>query len=175
MILPYKSIIPVIHESVFVAEGAVIIGDVKIGKDSSIWFNAVVRGDVHFIRIGERTNIQDGSILHVTNGKSNLEIGNDVTIGHNSVIHGSILKDNVLIGMGSVILDNAVINSNSLIAAGSLVKEGFIVPEGVLAAGSPAMIKRDLTENEIRNIAESAISYVKYSKEYTGMKNNIDI
>ncbi len=107
----------------------------------------------------------------MTNGKSNLEIGNDVTIGHNSVIHGSILKDNILIGMGSVILDNAVINSNSLIAAGSLIKEGFSVPEGVLAAGNPAKIKRDLTENEIRNITKSAEGYVEYSKEYKGMKN----
>ncbi len=171
MILSYKSMIPEIDESVFIAEGVFIIGDVKIGKDSSVWFNSVVRGDVHYIRIGERTNIQDGSILHVTNGKSNLEIGNDVTIGHNSVIHGSILKDNILIGMGSVILDNAVINSNSLIAAGSLIKEGFSVPEGVLAAGNPAKIKRDLTENEIRNITKSAEGYVEYSKEYKGMKN----
>ena len=173
MILPFKGKLPDIDESVFIANGAIIIGDVEIEKDSSVWFNAVVRGDVHYIRIGERTNIQDGSILHVTNDKHFLEIGNEVTIGHNAVIHGCILKNNILIGMGAVILDSAVINSNSLIAAGSLIREGFIVPEGVLAAGVPAKIKRDLTEEEIRSINESASGYVKYSKEYIKMKNNI--
>lgn len=173
MILPFKSKLPVIDESVFIAEGAVIIGDVSIEKDSSVWFNAVVRGDVHFIKIGKRTNIQDGSVLHVTNGKHSLEIGNEVTIGHNAVVHGCILKNNILIGMGAVILDSAVINSNSLIAAGSLIREGFIVPEGVLAAGVPAKIKRDLTKEEINSIKESASGYVNYSKEYMKMKSEI--
>ena len=173
MILPFKSKLPVIDESVFIAEGAVIIGDVSIEKDSSVWFNAVVRGDVHFIKIGKRTNIQDGSVLHVTNGKHSLEIGNEVTIGHNAVIHGCTLKNNILIGMGSVILDSAVINSNSLIAAGSLIREGFVVPEGVLAAGVPAKIKRDLTKEEIISIKESASGYVNYSKEYMKMKSEI--
>ncbi|MBK6772531.1 MAG: gamma carbonic anhydrase family protein [Ignavibacteria bacterium] len=173
MILPFKSKLPVIDESVFIAEGAIIIGDVAIEKDSSVWFNAVVRGDVHFVKIGNRTNIQDGSVLHVTNGKHSLEIGNEVTIGHNAVVHGCILKNNILIGMGAVILDSAVINSNSLIAAGSLIREGFIVPEGVLAAGVPAKIKRDLTKEEINSIKESASGYVNYSKEYMKMRSKI--
>ena len=166
MILPYKNIFPDIDESVFIGDGAVITGDVKIGKDSSIWFNAVIRGDVHFIRIGERTNIQDGCILHVTNGKSSLSIGNDVTVGHNAVVHGCTVKDNVLIGMGAVILDNSIVNSNSLIAAGSVVKEGFEIPEGVLAAGIPARIIRDLKETEILKINESSRGYVNYAKDY---------
>lgn len=166
MILPYKNIFPDIDESVFIGDGAVITGDVKIGKDSSIWFNAVIRGDVHFIRIGERTNIQDGCILHVTNGRSSLSIGNDVTVGHNAVVHGCTVKDNVLIGMGAVILDNSIVNSNSLIAAGSVVKEGFEIPEGVLAAGIPARIIRDLKETEILKINESSRGYVNYAKDY---------
>lgn len=166
MILPYKNIFPDIDESVFIGDGAVITGDVKIGKDSSIWFNAVIRGDVHFIRIGERTNIQDGCILHVTNGRSSLSIGNDVTVGHNAVVHGCTVKDNVLIGMGAVILDNSTVNSNSLIAAGSVVKEGFEIPEGVLAAGIPARIIRDLKETEILKINESSRGYVNYAKDY---------
>jgi carbonic anhydrase/acetyltransferase-like protein (isoleucine patch superfamily) len=153
-------------ENVFIAEGAVIIGDVSIEKDSSVWFNAVIRGDVHYIKIGERTNIQDGSVLHVTNGKYFLEIGNDVTIGHNAVVHGCIVKSNVLVGMGSVILDRAVVNSNSIVGAGALVKEGFTVPEGVLVAGVPAKIIRDVTDEEIMKIKESAMGYVGYAKEY---------
>lgn len=166
MILPFKNKFPVINKNVFIAEGAIVIGDVTIEKDSSVWFNAVIRGDVHYIRIGERTNIQDGSVLHVTNGKYFLEIGNDVTIGHNAVVHGCIVKSNVLIGMGSVILDQAVVNSNSIVGAGALVKEGFTVPEGVLVAGVPAKVIREVTAEEIVKIKESAMGYVSNAKEY---------
>lgn len=171
MILTFRNIHPDIDKSVFIADGAVVIGDVVIEKDSSVWFNAVIRGDVHYIRIGQRTNIQDGCILHVTNSKNYLEIGDDVTIGHNAVIHGCIVKSNILIGMGSVILDRAIISSNSIIAAGSVVKEGTIVPEGVLAAGVPARIMRDLRGEEITRIKESAEGYVNYSKEYLELKS----
>ncbi|MCY7361371.1 MAG: gamma carbonic anhydrase family protein [Ignavibacteria bacterium] len=170
MILPYKNKFPIINESVFIAEGAIVIGDVTLAKDVSVWFNAVIRGDVHYIRVGERTNIQDGSMLHVTNGKYFLEIGSDVTIGHNAVVHGCIVKDNVLIGMGAVILDRAIVNKNSIVAAGSLVKEGFEVPEGVMVAGVPAKIIRDVTDEEIKKISESAKSYAGYAKEY--LKSN---
>lgn len=166
MILPFKNKIPQINKNVFIADGAIVIGDVTIDNDSSVWFNAVIRGDVHYIKIGERTNIQDGSVLHVTNGKYFLEIGNDVTIGHNAVVHGCIVKSNVLVGMGSVILDRAVVNSNSIVGAGALVKEGFTVPEGVLVAGVPAKIIRDVTDEEIMKIKESAMGYVCYAKEY---------
>jgi len=166
MILPYKNIFPKIDKSVFVAEGAKIIGHVTIEKDASVWFNAVIRGDVNYINIGERTNVQDGCILHVTNNKFALVVGKDITIGHNTVVHGCTVKDNVLIGMGSVILDNAMINSNSIIAAGSLVREAFAVPEGVLVAGVPAKVIRELTEDEIRKITNSAAAYVGYTKDY---------
>jgi len=169
MILPYKNIFPKIDESVFIAEGARIIGNVTIEKNSSVWFNAVIRGDVHYINIGENTNVQDGSVLHVTNNKFALIIGKDITIGHNAVVHGCTVKDNVLIGMGSVILDNALINSNSIVAAGSLVTEAFVVPEGVLVVGVPAKVIRELTEDEIKKITNSAVAYVGYAKAY---KNN---
>jgi carbonic anhydrase/acetyltransferase-like protein (isoleucine patch superfamily) len=166
MIIRFKDKYPLYDGSVFIAENASIIGDVIIGKDSSIWFNAVVRGDVNFITIGERTNIQDGSVLHVTHKKYPLMIGNDVTIGHNATVHGCTIKDLVLIGMGAVILDNSIVNSNSLIAAGSLIKEGFIVPEGVMAAGVPAKVIRDLTEDEISKIKQSALNYTGYARDY---------
>lgn len=166
MIIPYKGITPQIHESVFVCEGARIIGDVIIGKYSSVWFNAVVRGDVNYIRIGERTNIQDGSVLHNTYQKYPLIIGNDVTIGHGAVVHGCKLNDYVLIGMGAILLDDCEINSNSFIAAGTLVKEHFVVPEGVLVAGSPGKIVRDLTEKEIQKIKQSSENYQMYVRNY---------
>lgn len=166
MIIEYKGKYPLIDDSVYIAETAVVIGDVVLGKSTSVWFNAVIRGDVNFIRVGERTNIQDGSVLHVTFNKFSLTIGNDVTIGHNSTIHGCNIKDNILIGMGAVVLDNALINSNSIVAAGSLVKENFIVPEGVLVAGVPAKIVRNLNEEEIKSITQSAVNYIGYAKNY---------
>jgi gamma-carbonic anhydrase len=166
MILLFKDKFPLTGKNIFIADSAVVIGDVVLGEECSVWFNAVIRGDVNFIRIGSRTNIQDGCVLHVTNGKYPLIIGKDVTIGHNATVHGCILKDNILIGMGAVILDNSVINSNSIVGAGSVVKENFEVPEGVLAAGVPAKIIRDLSVNEIEKITQSAESYVSYSKEY---------
>lgn len=166
MILPYNGILPKIDESVFICEGAQIIGDVEIGKDSSIWFNTVIRGDVNYIRIGERTNVQDLSMLHVTYKKYPLIIGNDVTIGHSVTLHGCTIKDLVLIGMGAVILDDAVINSNSFIAAGTLIKEHFIVPEGVLVAGVPGKIIRKLTEKEIDKIRRGSKNYLIYVESY---------
>ncbi len=166
MLISYKGIIPQLHESVFVAEGAKIVGDVIIGRDSSVWFNAVVRGDVNYIRIGERTNVQDGSVLHNTYQKYPLIIGDDVTIGHGAVIHGCRLNNNVLIGMGAILLDDCEIKSNSFIAAGTLIKEHFVVPEGVLVAGSPGKIIRDLTEKEIAKIKQSSDNYLMYVRNY---------
>ena len=173
MIIPFRNNFPETDESVFIAESAVVIGRVSIGKDSSVWFNTVIRGDVHYIRIGERTNIQDGSILHVTGDKFSLEIGDDVTIGHRAVIHGCKIGNNILIGMGAVVLDGAEIKPDSLIAAGSVVKEGFTVPSGVLVAGVPAIIIRNLTAEEIAGISQSAKGYTDLAKEYRiemGMK-----
>jgi carbonic anhydrase/acetyltransferase-like protein (isoleucine patch superfamily) len=175
VILPFKNKLPLIGTNVFVADTAVIIGDVVIGDESSVWFNAVIRGDVNFIRLGNKTNIQDGCVLHVTNGKYPLIIGSNVTIGHNATVHGCTLKDNLLIGMGAVVLDNSIVNSNSIVGAGSVIKENFTVPEGVLAAGVPAKIIRDLNETEIQKITQSAENYAAYSKEYminiNGLKN----
>ena len=166
MIIPFRGKIPIYDESVFIAENASIIGDVILGRESSVWFNVVIRGDVNFIRIGERTNIQDGSVLHVTHNKYSLNIGNDVTIGHNATVHGCTVNNRVLIGMGAVILDNSVINSDSIIAAGALIKENFTVPQGVLAAGVPGRIVRDLKEDEILKIRQSAKNYAAYALDY---------
>jgi len=166
VLISHKGVHPVLDSSVYVAPGVVIIGDVQIGKDSSVWFNTVVRGDVNYIRIGERTNIQDGCVLHVTHETYPLVIGSHVTVGHGVILHGARLDDHCLIGMGSAVLDNARIGSYSLIAAGSLVMENFEVPEGVLVAGVPARVKRKLTAAERLRIAESADHYVEYVKAY---------
>ncbi|HEY5533521.1 MAG TPA: gamma carbonic anhydrase family protein [Ignavibacteria bacterium] len=166
MILPYLNIYPKIDKSVFICDGAYVIGDVVLEKNVSVWFNAIIRGDVNYIRIGENTNIQDGSILHVTYKKYPLVIGKEVTIGHGVVIHGCNVKDLVLIGIGAILLDNCTINSNSFIAAGTLIKENFIVPEGVLVAGVPGKIIRDLTVAEIDKIKQSSENYLMYVNNY---------
>lgn len=166
MIRAYKGVNPKIDKSVLIADGAHIIGDVVIGKNSSIWFNCVVRGDVNYIRIGEYTNIQDGSILHVNHLDYFLQVGSYVTAGHNCILHGCVIDDNVLVGMGAILLDNCKVGSNSLIAAGTVVKENFVIPQGVLVAGVPGKIIRDLTPKEIEDIHTSALNYAEYAKEY---------
>lgn len=166
MILPYRGIRPKLHDSVFVAEGAQIIGDVEIGRESSVWFNTVIRGDVHYIRIGDRTNIQDNSILHVTHDRYPLVIGSEVTVGHGAILHAATIKDRCLIGMGAKVLDDATVGPYALVAAGSLVLEHFVVPEGALVAGVPARVKRMLTEEERQQIVQSAQNYVDYVKSY---------
>ena len=165
-IYSYKGITPKIHPSVFICEGVRIVGDVEIGEQSSVWFNSVIRGDVHWIKIGKRTNIQDLSMLHVTNQRYPLLIGDDVSIGHSVTLHGCTLKDNCLIGMGALILDNATVNSNTIVAAGSVVKENFVVPEGVLLAGVPGKIIRDLKPEEIERVTSTSPNYIKYSQDY---------
>ncbi|MEE8115036.1 MAG: gamma carbonic anhydrase family protein [Nitrososphaerales archaeon] len=164
-LLPYEGVMPRIDESAYVADGAYIVGNVDIGGDASIWYNAVLRGDINSVRIGARTNIQDGSILHVTN-KLPVRVGADVTVGHRAIIHGSIVEDCCLIGMGSVILDNARVGPYALVAAGAVVLENFVVPEGMLAAGVPARIIRPLTEAEKKSILQSAQHYVEYAQCY---------
>lgn len=166
MILPYQNKYPKIDPTVLIAEGAFVIGDVEIGKDSSIWFNTIVRGDVNYIRIGERTNIQDMTMVHVTFKKYPTFIGNDVSIGHNVVIHGCRINDLVIIGMGAIILDDATISSNSIIAAGAVVKEKFNVPEGTLTAGVPAKVVRDLRPDEIERIKQNSKNYLYYVEQY---------
>lgn len=166
MKLAYNNISPKLDSSVFVAGGAKIIGDVEIGPDSGIWFNAVIRGDVNTVRIGSRTNIQDGCILHVTNDTAPLRIGNDVTVGHGAILHGCIIADRTLVGMGAIILDNAKINSYTLVAAGALVLSNAEFPEGVLIAGMPAKVMRQLTAVERTMIEDSATHYVEYAGQY---------
>ena len=166
MIHTYKGKTPKLDPSVFVAPGAHIVGDVVIGKDSSVWFNTVIRGDVHWIKIGSRTNIQDGCILHVTSGVWPLAIGSNVTVGHGAILHGCRIDDGCLVGMGATILDNATIGARSLVAAGSLVRENFQVPPGSLVAGVPATVKRPLTEAEQQGLAEGAENYVRYVATY---------
>jgi carbonic anhydrase/acetyltransferase-like protein (isoleucine patch superfamily) len=165
-IIPYAGARPRLHPSVFLADGARVVGDVEMGEDSSVWFNAVVRGDVHFIRIGKRTNVQDGAVLHVTNGTFPLVIGDDVTIGHSAVLHGCTLEDRILIGMGAIVLDGARVRRNAMVAAGALVREGFEVPEGMLVAGVPASVKRPLTRDELTYLPLSAAHYVDYVASY---------
>ncbi|MBX7043102.1 MAG: gamma carbonic anhydrase family protein [Ignavibacteria bacterium] len=172
MILPFKGVIPRLGEGVFVASNAVVIGDTWIGDGSSVWFSAVIRGDVNIIRIGEGTNVQDGCVLHVSNGTFSLNIGNGVTIGHNAVVHGCRVADNVLIGMGAVLLDDCRIESNSVVAAGALIRQGFTVPSGVMAAGVPAKTIRDLSEAELEGIKQSAAHYTELAGIYSREGNN---
>ncbi len=163
-IFPYKDFYPKLGKNVFLASGVKIIGDVEIGNNSSVWYNTVIRGDVHYIRIGESTNIQDCSMLHVTNGKFPLNIGNKITIGHSVSLHGCTLQNLCLIGIGAIVLDGAVVESNSMVAAGALVKQNYIVPSGKLVAGVPAKVIRDLTDEEIMDIEAGAGRYVEYAK-----------
>jgi len=163
-IFPYQGVYPRIDENVFLASGVKIIGNVEIGSNSSVWYNSVIRGDVHYIKIGESTNIQDCSMLHVTNGKFPLNIGNKVTIGHSVSLHGCTLHDLCLIGIGAIVLDGAVVEKNSMVAAGALVKQNFIVPSGKLVAGVPVKVIRDLTKEEIKDIEAGASRYVEYSR-----------
>ena len=166
MLIKYKEITPKIEKNVFVAPGSYIIGDVKIGSRSSIWFSVVIRGDVEKIRIGSNTNIQDLTMVHCTTKGNGVQIGSNVTIGHNCVIHDCKVEDNSLVGMSSTILDGAVIKKNSMLAAGSLLTQGKIVKSGELWAGKPAKFLRKLSINETKFIKKSAKRYYKLSQEY---------
>lgn len=154
-----------VDKSVFIADGARIVGDVEVGEGSSVWFNAVIRADSNEVRIGVGTNVQDNAVIH-TSKSYGVCIGNNVTIGHGAIVHGCTIKDNVMIGMGAIVLDGAVIEENSIIGAGALVAQGKVVPVGSLAFGNPAKIVRQLSQEEIRSIVENATSYVNKAKEY---------
>jgi carbonic anhydrase/acetyltransferase-like protein (isoleucine patch superfamily) len=168
MIKPYAGAFPKLHSTAFVAESAEVLGDVTIGEDSSIWFQAVVRGDVNFISIGARTNVQDGCVLHVTRDIHSLVVGDEVTVGHRVVLHGCTVKNRTLVGIGAIVLDGAVVEEDSMVGAGSLVPPGFRVPSGTLVIGVPAKVKRELTPEEVKHIKESANNYVEYSKKQQG-------
>jgi carbonic anhydrase/acetyltransferase-like protein (isoleucine patch superfamily) len=165
-VIPFKEKSPVIGKDVFIAENAVVIGDVVIGDRSSIWFGCVVRGDVNFIRIGEGTNIQDLSVLHVTKDTNPLIIGSNVTVGHRCVLHGCTIKDRCLIGIGSIILDGVEVGEDCIVAAGSLLPPNKRYPPKSLIMGSPAVIKKELSEREIEMIKDYAERYVEYSRNY---------
>ena len=166
MILKHKGVSPQLAESVFMAPGACVIGDVVIGEQSSLWFNVVVRGDVNFIRIGSRTNIQDGSVVHVTRDIHPTVIGNDVTIGHKVSLHGCTIHDGCLIGIGAIVLDGAVIGASSLIAAGSVVAPGTQVPPRSLVMGNPGRVKRTLADEECRKMQAISGHYISYQEDY---------
>ena len=155
---------PQFGENCFVAPNATIVGDVIMGNECSVWFNAVIRGDVHYIKMGNKVNVQDGAIIHCTYLKHPTQIGNNVSIGHNAMVHGCTIHDNVLIGMGSIVMDGCVVNSNSIIAAGAVVLEGTIVEAGSIYAGVPAKkvkaVSEELINGEINRISNN---YVKYA------------
>ena len=161
----FKNFRPCLKENVFVAPSCDVIGQVTLERNSSLWFRTVVRGDVNEIRIGEGTNIQDLCMLHVVE-ELPLIIGKGVSVGHSVTLHACTVEDNCLIGMGSTILDGAVIGKNSLVAAGSLVTPGKIFPEGSFIAGSPAVVKRKLNEDELKQYGQHYLSYMKYSQEF---------
>ncbi len=163
---------PTQGQNCFIAPNATIVGDVQMGNECSIWFNAVVRGDVNSIRMGNRVNVQDGAVIHCTYQKTETIIGNNVSIGHNALVHGCVIEDNVLVGMGSIIMDNARVGSNSIVAAGAVVLENTVIEPGSIYAGVPAKkikeISPELVSGEINRIAEN---YVTYSSWFTENEN----
>ena len=169
LILAVNGISPQFGENCFVAPNATIVGDVVMGDDCSIWFNAVVRGDVNSIRMGNKVNIQDGAVIHCTYQKTKVYLGNNVSVGHNAIVHGCYVNDNVLIGMGAIVMDNCEIGSNSIIAAGAVVTEGTKVPSGCIFAGVPAKKVKDISEElihgEINRIATNYLMYSGWFKE----------
>ena len=167
-LFPVKGIEPLWGRNCFLAPNATLCGDVVMGDDCSVWFNAVIRGDVNFISIGNKVNIQDGAVIHCTYLKTSTTIGNNVSIGHNAIVHGCVICDNVLVGMGAIVMDNAKIGSNSIIAAGAVVLENTIVEPGSIYAGIPAKKVKDISEEkisgEIDRIANNYVMYAQWFK-----------
>lgn len=168
LILPVKNIHPTIPSDCWIADNATIVGDVVLGNNCSVWFNAVIRGDVNFIKIGDRTNIQDGAVIHCTYQKASTVIGNDVSIGHNALVHGCELKDHVLIGMGAIVMDHVLVEEYCIIAAGSVVLENTVCESGYLYAGTPAKKIKTITEeqrNLLNNLPQNYMMYSDWFKE----------
>jgi carbonic anhydrase/acetyltransferase-like protein (isoleucine patch superfamily) len=168
MLRPYRSISPTVHPSAYVDSSAQVIGDVEIGEDSSVWMNVVIRGDVNTIRIGRRTNIQDGAVVHVMRETHPTWIGDEVTVGHGAVLHGCTIAPLCLVGMGAIVLNGAEVGAGSILAAGSLLVEGTRIPPRSLVMGSPGKVRRPLTDEEVEGIRAYADRYVEYKKEYAG-------
>ncbi len=169
LIKSVKGVMPEMGNDCFIAENATIVGDVKMGNQCSVWFNAVIRGDVNYIRMGNKVNIQDGAVIHCTYQKHPTNIGNNVSVGHNAIVHGCTIHDNVLIGMGAIVMDNCVIESNTIIAAGAVVTQNTHVESGIIFAGVPAKkvkdISQELISGEIERIANNYIMYSGWFKE----------
>ncbi len=174
VILPVKGVTPKMGNNCFIAPNATIVGEVVMGNDCSIWFNAVIRGDVNFIHLGNKVNVQDGAIIHCTYQKYGTTVGNNVSIGHNAIVHGCVIQDNVLVGMGAIVMDNALIGSNSIIAAGAVVLENTIVEPGTIYAGIPAKkvkdISQELIHGEIDRIANNYLMYSSWFKNLNSEK-----
>ena len=166
MLRPYKGVLPVVHPTAYVDETAQVIGDVHIGDASSVWMQVVIRGDVNRIRIGDRTNVQDGTIVHVMHGTHPTTIGDDVTIGHGAIVHGCTIEDRVLIGMGAIVLNGALVGHDSIVAAGTLVTEGTRIPPRSLVMGSPGKVRRELSDADVAEILEYSANYVRYRRDY---------
>ena len=166
MIRPFRGMHPQIHPTAFIEDSAQIIGDVQIGEQSSVWFNSVVRGDVFYIRIGDRTNIQDGTVVHVTNGTHATILEDEVTVGHNVTLHGCYIERGCLIGMGSIVMDDVHIGAQSLVAAGALVSPGTRIPPRSLVIGVPAKVKRPLTDEEVAGLDVFWKNYIEYTRVY---------
>jgi len=166
MIRSFKEKLPRIHRTAYTAHDAIIIGDVEIGAEASIWFGSIVRGDVNFIRIGDRTNIQDACVIHVSSKNHPTILEHEITVGHRVTLHGCHVESGCLIGIGSIILDGARIGHNSLVGAGSLITPGTIIPPGSLVMGAPARVKRELTNDELENLTRSWKNYVELSRLY---------
>ncbi len=165
MIVKFLNKMPTIHKTAYVAPSANIIGDVEIREHASIWYNVVLRGDDNFIRIGKYTNVQDNSVVHISKKYPTI-LGNYITVGHNALVHACTIGDNCLIGMGSIILDGATIGENTIIGAGAMVTAEKDIPSGVLVLGSPGKVVRELTEDEIKEIRESAVNYARYGRDH---------
>jgi carbonic anhydrase/acetyltransferase-like protein (isoleucine patch superfamily) len=166
MLRPYRSVLPRVHPTAFVDDSAQVIGDVEIGSESSVWMNAVIRGDVNIVRIGRRSNIQDNSVVHVMRETHSTYIGDEVTVGHGAVLHGCAIEDCCLIGMGAIVLNGAQIGAESIIAAGTLVAEGTKIPRRSLVMGSPGKVRRQLTDEDVASIRRYADRYVGYRQDY---------
>jgi carbonic anhydrase/acetyltransferase-like protein (isoleucine patch superfamily) len=166
MLRPYRGTLPRVHPTAYIDESAQVIGDVEIGEESSVWMSAVVRGDVHWIRIGRRSNVQDGTVIHVMNQTHPTTIGDSVTIGHAAVLHGCTIEDQCLIGMGAIVLNGVRVGSGSIVAAGSLLVENMQVPPRSLVMGSPARVRRTLGDTDVAEIQMYADRYVSYRLDY---------
>ena len=166
MIKKFRGKSPIIPDSCYISESVDLIGDVTLGENVSLWFGTVVRGDMHHITIGARSNIQDNSVIHVTTDISPTRIGDEVTVGHNAIIHGATIEDRCLIGMGSIIMDDVVVGEGSIVGAGAVVPPNMIIPPRSLVVGLPAKIVRQTTDEELEMIIERAQHYIDFSQEY---------